>query len=1018
MNLTQFALSYRQTTILIIVLICICGFLAYKDMPKAQDPGFKIRTAQIITQLPGASAKRIEQLITDKIEKKVQEMPELDSVTSQSKTGISIINVNIKESYSDLRPIWDKLRRKVEAVRSELPADASAPDVNDDFGDVYGIVVSMVADGFSYAESKDYADLVRDHLLRLPLAAKVSIHGAQSEHIFIEYNNARLLELGLSPAYISSFLKNKNIIQSGGELTAHDDIIAIEPSGDINSVQMLRETYIPLPGNSISLPLGDIANIYRSYASPPRSLVHTNGQPSLILSVSMVDGGNIITLGEAVKQQLAELEGAIPWGIQFEVVYFQPDMVVSTIDTFISNLLQAIAVVSLAMILTLGARTGLVVASLIPVTILASIAVMSVLGIGLDQVSLAALMIALGMLVDNAIVMSESVMKKMELGVSKVDAALQSASELRIPLLTSSLTTSAAFLPIFLAESTTGEYTASIFKVVTIALLISWVLALTLIPLLGILFLTVKQGVKEDGFFAKVEERYAALLRVMLNNKVSVLTGVLLVFTLAVWSIRFVPSLFFPPSEDPTFKMEIELPVGSSISRTEHTVANIEKYLKTLLGSEDHQGLSNWVAYIGNGGPRYVLSHSSKPAAPNYAFILLNTYKGESVDKLIRKLDSYLFENYPDATFSVKRLATGAPVHHPIEVRISGDNQAALLRIRDQVRLFLGQFSGLKNISDDWGLLTKKLFVNIDEAKASTVSVTNADIAQALRASVSGIKVGEFRERDQTLPIIFKSETVLLDGVPIPSSINVFSQSGQAIPLGQTASIELAWEAPVIYRKDRMLTASVYADLEPQMTAAQVNKILGEWLEEQKSTWPEGFSWEFGGEAETSGSANNSIGEKLPIACMIIVLLLMLQFNNFRRTAIILLVIPLGLIGVIGGLLVARSYMGFMTLLGIISLAGIVINNAIVLIDRILIEERENQRAITDAIICAGRHRLRPILLTTATTVLGMIPLWLGGGAMWEPMAIAIIFGLLGATILTLGIVPVIYSLLFREMHR
>jgi len=1017
MNLTALALEKRQFTVLLIVAIFLAGIGAYKVIPQAQDPGFPIRVAQVITNFPGASPQRVEELVTDQLEKAIQEMPELDSVVSQSKSGISIVTVNIKDSYKDLRPVWDSLRRKVDSVQNRLPAEAQTSMVNDEYGDVFGIVISIVGDGFNYAELKDIADEVRDEFLRLPLVGKVGIYGEQQEQIFVEYNNTQLNELGLSPAYLKDFLSNKNIILSGGSFRTHYEEIGIEPTGNLESLEALRKTYIPLPDSNEVFPLGNIAKISRGYASPPKSKVHSNGENGLTLAISMIEGGNIVLLGEQVKESLNQLQEFYPWGVTFDVVAFQPELVERTVSSFMGNLLQAIAVVSAVMLFTLGLRTGLVVASLIPVTIAASVAVMYNLDIGLDQVSLAALMIALGMLVDNSIVMAESIMTRMDGGESATDAALATSNELRLPLLISSLTTAAAFLPIYLAESTTGEYTAPIFEVVSITLLGSWLFSLTLIPLLCVLFLKAKlpsSNVKSGGMMQAMEQRYGTWLAWMLRYRAVTISVVVGFFILALFSFRYVPTIFFPPSEDPTFKLEITLPVGTPIAKTTKVASGIEAHLQTLLEKPEKPGLTNWNVFIGNGGPRYVLSHSSSSASPNYAFFILNSTDAEVIDSLMKSIDDYIFSHYPDTTYSLRRLANGAVINNPIEVRISGTETDQLFALAAEIKSKLSSISGVKGIKDDWGRQTKKLVVDIDEAQAQRLGISNADVANTLQATSSGVPISEFREGENLIPILLKASSLHRGELEMPTSINILTADMQSHPMSQIVGTRLSWQPAVIFRRDRLKTITIASDLESGVTASEINQQLTPWLAQQQQDWPIGYRWELGGEAETSGDANASIFEKLPLAIVAIVLLLMGQFNCLRKTSIILLTIPLGLIGVAFGLNVAGSYMGFMTLLGIISLAGIVINNAIVLIDRIQIEQDETGLQPYQAVYTAAQKRLRPILLTTATTVVGMIPLWLGGGVMWEPMAVAIIFGLLGATVLTLGVVPVLYSLFFR----
>jgi len=918
MNLTSFALERKQFTLLAIAALFLAGLASYTVIPQAQDPGFPIRVAQVTTYFPGASPQRVEELVTDKIEKVIQEMPELDSVTSQSKADVSIITVNIKDSYKNLRPVWDNLRRKVERAQSHLPDEAQPSIVNDEFGDVFGIVISLVGDGFSYAELKEVADEVRDEFLRLPLVSKVDIYGAQQERVLVEYDNSQLSELGLSPTYLANVLTNKNIILSGGELRTEDEIISIEPSGNLGSLDALRSTYIPIPGSYKVLPLGNIVDINRGYVDPPISLVHSNGEPGLTLAIAMIEGGNIVKLGEKTKILLNHMQEVYPWGVSFNIVVFQPELVKNTVKIFITNLLQAITVVSAVMLLTLGLRTGLIVASLIPVTIATSVAVMYQLDIGLDQVSLAALMIALGMLVDNSIVMAESIMTRMEKGEAAHQAALTAAGELKIPLLISSLTTAAAFLPIYLAESTTGEYTAPIFEVVTITLLASWLFSLTMIPLLCVMFLKVKiKPQQQGGLMQRIETHYSSWLVKLLHYRFSSVLTIVGVFVIAIYSFRYIPAIFFPPSEDPTFTLEVELPIGTPISRTEAVVVDIEKYLQTLRSDGEKDGLINWNVFIGNGGPRYVLTHSANPASPNYAFFILNTSNGEVINRLISQLDQHLFEHYPDASYTIQKLASGAPISNPIEVRISGRHQEGLFHLANSIKQKLADINGVTGISDNWGRQTKKLVVNIDEAQAQRLGITNTDVAHTLLASTSGLKIAEYREREDIIPIIMKAKTLHHNKLALPTSINILTADQQSHPLGQIVDSTLAWESAVIYRRDNMKTITVAANLESGVTATEVNRQLIPWLIEQQKNWPTGYRWELGGEAETAGKANDSIAEKLPIAMVIIILLLMGQFNCIRKTSIILLTIPLGLIGVAFGLHITGSYMGFMTLLAL-----------------------------------------------------------------------------------------------------
>ena len=1017
MDLTRFAIDRNRITIAALFLIVLSGINAYRSLPRSEDPGFIIRTALVQTFFPGASPERVEMLVTDKLEKVIQELPELDSVVSTSKVGTSIIYVNIKEQYRDMRPIWDKLRRKVDKARSELPDNVIGPRVNDEFGDVFGIIIALTGDGFDYRDLKQVADQMRDELLLIPEAAKVEIAGALAERVFVEYDNTRLAEFGMSPLQLQSALLARNIILPGGDVTTPYEKIVLEPSGNFESIEDLRRTMINVPRRRDVVRLQDLVSIRRGYIDPPETKMRHNAEPSLALSVSLREDGNILALGEAVRSLLARAQRVYPIGIEFDIVQFQPDAVEIKIRDFARSLLQAVGIVALVMLVFLGLRTGLIVASLIPAAILASLLVMSLLGIGLNQMSLASLIIALGMLVDNAIVMSESIMVQMRRGKPARSAAIDSARELRLPLLISSLTTAAAFLPIFLAESETGEYTAPLFKVVTITLLCSWILTLTLIPVLCVLFLKIKQDpAGTDAFDTPFYHRYRRVLLSLVRRPWQTIASLVVLFVIVMQGMLLIPDIFSPPNDRPSFTIELDLPASTPIDRTGRVVAALEDYIdEQLMATDDTQGILNWGAFVGEGAPKFVLPYNPKPSSPNYGFLLVNATSREIISELMPRIETFILRSFPDVNATVRPLPLGAPAWPPVAVRVAGRDSETLFGIADEVKARLREVPGARQVSDNWGARSKKVVINIDETRARLAGVSHQDVAISMQTFLSGLQTTDYREDDQLIPIVLRSRSEERLDPSRFATINVYSQAnGQSVPLSQVASPELVWQPSQIERRDRLRTVTVEALLETGATSAQVNATMKPWLDEQSQRWPFGYSWEFGGEAETAGKANTSIAAKLPIAGLIIVMLLVAQFNSFRRPLIILLTIPLAMIGVVIGLLVARSYFGFMTLLGVISLAGIVVNNAIVLLDRIRIERQENGLSPADAVIASAQQRLRPILLTTATTMGGLLPLWLGGGPMWEPMAIAIIFGLLFATVLTLGVVPVLYALLYR----
>lgn len=1020
MNITRLALENNRTAWVIFAALLFFGISAFNQMPKDYDPGFIIRTAQVITYFPGASPQRVEELVTDKIEKVAQQIPELDFVTSTSKTGVSIVGVNIKESYKDMRPIWDNLRRKIQSIEKDLPSGAQPPIVNDEFGDVFGIVIGLTAEGYSYREMEEVAEQVRDEFLRLPEAAKVDIYGTQEQRVFIEFENTRLASLGLSANQLKDQLASRNIVNPGGSLYIDDETLALEPSGNFESVEDIAQTIINIPGSDQVISLADIAKVYRDYVDPAKTKVRVGSESGLTLAISMRAGGNNLALGEQVLESIRYLESVYPIGIDFKLLSFLPHEVEQKVSDFVSNLVQAILVVTVVMLFSLGLRTGLIVASLIPMSMVFGLLVMSFFDISIDQISLAALIIALGMLVDNGIVMSENIIVQMEKGKRAIDAAVDSANELKVPLLVSSLTTGAAFLPIFLAESSTGEYTASLFKVVTITLLCSWLLAMTMIPMLCVYFTKVAIKQNTEQYTGFIYSFYRNILYTLLKFRWLTVMGCLGMLFLAIQGLKVIPNVFFPPSDRNYFKIELELPVGTRLQTTEALVSDMEQYLGAQLQvtSEQDKGVTEWVSYIGNGGPRFLLTHTPEPTSSNYALMIVSVTSYHIIDEVMSKIENYALSRHPDLLLKLRKIENGAPIANPVEFRISGSDTNVVMAIVAQLKNKMRDTAGLKSISDDWGLPIKKLQIDINQTRARRAGVSSKDIATSLQTGLSGLELTQYREGDDIIPVTLRSIAADRQDIGKLEAMVVYSQSsGNSVPLKQVADIKVVWENAQIFRRDRLKSVVVGAQVEG-ITASEGVAAIIPWLNEQKKQWPLGYDYEIGGEAESSGKANQSIAEKLPIAVLIIVILLIGQFNSIRKSAMVLATIPLGFIGVVAGLIIGQSFFGFMTLLGVISLAGIVINNAIVLLERIKIELDSQLTSPVDAIVNAAQARMRPILLTTTTTVLGLVPLYLGGGEMWEPMALSIMGGLLFSTLLTLGVIPVLYALLFRVPNK
>ncbi len=1024
MNITKTALSNNQVTILIIGIIVILGLTGYNQLSRDAMPPFTIRTCSIVTTFPGASPERVETLVTDKIEKVIQEIPELKTVTSESRTSLSIIRVELKPDIEkeNLQAIWDKIRRKIGAIQSDLPDNIYGPDIKDDgLGVVYGIQLGLEADGYSYAEMKEQADIIRDDLIRLPEAARVEISGAQEEQIFIEYDNASLAQYGLSSNQIKNAISTTNIVFPGGEVGLGKERIVIEPTGNYEELEDVKNTLISVAGRE-KVKLGDIANVRLGYKHPKESIVKINGNTGLVIATALQEGASLTKLGEAVDEKIAAYNATLPFGMHVKRIASQDIYVNKKVDDFVGNVLQSIVIVLFVMLIFLGLRTGLVVASLIPLAMVMSLMVMNLLDVGLNQVTLAALIMALGMLVDNAIVVSESILVKLEQGVSAVEAAISSAKELTVPLLISTLTTSAAFLAFFLAENTMGEMMGNIFIVISIALLSSWILALSIVAMFAVYFMKVKpktEATEKTSIFDRLNTGYKKILIATLNYPRLFIVIIIAAFVGSLFLFPLLPFIFMPDSDRNLVVVNVDLPLGSKIEETENVVDQLSDFIgsKLLVSSDSSQtqdGVSSWASFISKGPNSYDLGYQPGQANSGYAHLLINTSHFEANPIVIEAIDEFAFEQFPNAEISVAPLGSAGGAKYDVGVRITGEDSEKLLQLAQEVKNKMATMDGTKNIKDDWGPKIKKVRIDIDQDKAGRAGVTNQDIALSLQTALSGMNIGDYRDLDGNIPIMMTN--LERDDIDVHDleSINIFSQmTGRNVPLVQVATIDVDWQIAKIFRKDLNRTITVTCDAKTGYTASDLTSELMPFMQEAQAGWEDGYTYSFGGESEASAEALGAVAAKLPIAGFLILFLLMLQFNSYKKTIIVILSIPLGIIGVIIGLLLFQSYFGFMAYLGLISLAGIVINNAIVLLDRIEIEQTEFDRTPYQSIISAAQQRFRPILLTTFTTVLGLIPLYLGGGLMWEPMAVAIMIGLLFATVITLLFVPVLYKLLF-----
>ena len=1023
MNLAKLSIENSRVTWVLLAAVTFMGIGSYNSLARDSMPPFTVRVATVVTRFPGASPERVEQLVTDKIEKIAQELPELKEVSSTSRTGLSAVSISLRDEVApeDLQAVWDRLRRKLDQL-NDLPAGAS-PTLNDDgIGEVFGMAVGLTSDGFSYAEMKTFADDLRDDLIKLSNAAKVELGGVQDERVFVEFDNARLREYDLTASRLQGILASTNILGSGGSINVEEERVILEPTGNFDDLESVRAVLIPV-GLGQLVQLRDIASVRQGYVDPPSQLVRVNGQDAITLHVSLKDGANVIALGAEIDVVLEEWQARLPIGLDVQRVASLDIYIQEKISSFIGNLFQAIVIVLAVMLFFMGVRSGLVIASLIPIVTVTTLMLMGFVGTGLNQVTLAALIMALGMMVDNAIVVAESVVVRIDAGVPPKEAAIASCGELIAPLLISTLTTSVAFLSFYLAESAMGDIVGPIFVVISMALLSSWLVSLTVTTMFCYLFLGRTEAKKVglvDRFIGWLRLGYKNTILAALDRKRAVVAGIFATFLLSLGGFTLIPFVFFPDSDRNLVTVDINLPLGTRIESTDAVAARFEAFIRDslLVSGPDDPGVVAWSTFVGEGPDAYDGGYSRDEANSSYAHLLVTTSGFEENDAIIARLHEFGFESFPDADIKVGPLAAGGG-GVPIEIKVSGEDPDELARIAEAIRLRLFEVPGTKNVKDDWGPKSKKFVVAIDQTRAQSAGVSSQDIATSLRTVLEGFETGEYREEDKSIPIVMRSEASQQQTLASLETMDVFAQStGASVPLLQVASVLPEWQYSKIKRLDLNRTVNISSELTATANASAVTASITPFLEAQAGDWPDGYFFQLGGDAKNTADNMGAVVKYLPLSALIIVFLLIVQFNSIRKTFMVISTIPLAVIGVVIGLLVFREEFGFMPFLGVISLAGIVINNAIVLLDRIDIEQTRLERSPQDAVIAACLQRFRPILLATFTTVFGMLPLYLSGGAMWEGMAVGIMVGLLFGTVITLVFIPALYSILFRVDYR
>ncbi len=1007
MNLAEHAIHKKTVTLMVVFLLIGGGFLSYENLGRLEDPEFTIKEALIVTRYPGASPTEVEEEVTDIIETAVQQMGQLEKVTSVSRTGLSIVTVEMKDKYDKhtLPQVWDELRRKVGDAQGQLPPGAGPSVVNDDFGDVYGIFFAITGDGYSYREIKDYADDLRRELLLVKDVAKVELYGVQQEVVYVEMSRSRMAELGVSQQAIYNTLDQQNTVSPAGQVKVGSEYIRIAPTGTFESVEEIGQLLVHGGKSDSFITLGDVAEITRGYAEPPQTMMRFNGQPALGLGISTVSGGNVVKVGEAIRKRLDELDANRPIGMELGIVSYQSESVKKSVNSFILNLAEALAIVIGVLMIFMGLRSGFLIGVILLLTVCATFIFMNIYHINLQRISLGALIIALGMLVDNAIVVTEGILINIQKGKDRIQAAAQTVSQTMWPLLGATVVAVFAFSGIGFAPGGVGEFCRSLFQVILISLMMSWLLAVTVTPLFCTMLLTAKPGTEEKDLYGGLLFRaYKKFLIVCLNWRKLTCALMIGLLGLSIYGFGFVKDSFFPSSTRPQFMIDYWRVEGSHILETAKDMETIERYLMSM------EEVASVASFIGSGATRFTLVYSPEKPDTAYGQLLVTVKDYQSIDPVLPKVQEFLREKFPDAEPKTKKFVLGPGGGAKIKVRFRGPDPTILRQLSARAQALMHGDSVSKDVRDNWRQRVKVIRPQFTEAKARRVGISRPDLNRAMEMSFSGLMVGVYREENKLIPIISRppeAERVSVDNM---NDLQIGSpMTGKMVPISQLVSEDrIEWEDAIIHRRNRMRTITAECDPKAGLASPLFNRLRPQ-IEAMEL--PLGYDMEWGGEYEDSTEAQEKLGSILPLSFLAMIVTVICLFNALRQPLIIFLSVPLSIIGVTAGLLLTGQPFSFMALLGFLSLTGMLIKNAIVLIDQIDLEIQEGKKPFL-AVVESSVSRVRPVSMAAVTTVLGMIPLLFD--AFFIDMAVTIMFGLSFATVLTLIVVPVLYTIFFR----
>ncbi|HIF30329.1 MAG TPA: efflux RND transporter permease subunit [Planctomycetes bacterium] len=1008
MNIAEVTIQKKTITLVCTVLVFVGGLISYARLPRLEDPEFTIKSAVIITPYPGATPQEVEEEVTDLIEQATQQLGQLKEIKSKSERGLSTVTVDIKDKFDKraLPQVWDELRRKIGDVQSHLPPGAGPSLVNDDFGDVYGVYYAITGDGYSYAEIKKYADFLQRELLQVRDVKKVVFYATQPEAVYVQISRERLAQLGISLETIFRLLADKNLVVSAGSVEVGSEYIPIDPGSAYLSPEEMADLVINEAGSDTLIRLGDVATIERGYREPSRNRLRYSGNSAIGLAISTVLGGNVVTMGDAIQAKLEELDGLRPIGMELHVISMQSDSVKQAVKSFIVNLLEAVAIVVVTLLLFMGVRCGLLIGSVLFLTICATMIVMDVYQIALERISLGALIIALGMLVDNAIVVTEGMLIRIQKGEEPVETAKSVVSQNIMPLLGATVIAVLAFGAIGLSQDNTGEFCRSLFTVLLISLLLSWVTAITITPLFCVMFLKADDSAAEtDPYAGRVFQLYRGLLLRCIRFRWATVGVAFGILGTAIFAFRYVDQSFFPASTRPQFIVDFWLPMGTHIDTTGKIAGKIEEHLRSKYPDD----VSDVTSFVGQGGSRFLLTYNAEQPDSGYGQLLVDVNDYRIIDRMSGELQSWSEENLSDATVGVKKFALGPGGGGKIQLEISGRDPAVLFELTNQAMDVMND-ANARTVRSDWRQRTKVVRPVLSDDRARATGITNSILATTIEMSFQGAMAGLYREGDLLLPIIARAPDSERADVDSIRDIQVYSPvARRTLPIQQVvAGFQTDWEYPIIRRIDRRRTVTIHCDQRTGNASTLLQKIMPtiEAIE-----LPPGYSINWAGEYGDSLNAQAGLAASLPKFLLFMVLIVIFLFNALRQPLIIWLCVPLALIGVSYGLLLTGLPFGFMALLGALALTGMLIKNAIVLLDQIGLEIREGKSQF-DAIVDSGVSRMRPVSMAALTTILGMIPLLLD--PFFNALAITVMAGLACATVLTLIVVPVLYAIMFR----